>query len=103
IHAFHAFSAPRFHHFEGSHEHFVKTKGIRSELMDHIVRIDDIAPRFGHLLTIFAKNKSLVYELEEGLGGGDIAQIEQHFMPEAVGLESVRSGGSTGSSDSGTA
>src|ERR1700724_1481953 len=74
---------PWFHLLERSHEHFVTTKGIRAVLVDYVVGIDDVAARLRHLLIVFAENDSLIDQTLERLWLRQIAEIEQHLVPEA--------------------
>src|ERR1700730_11323148 len=74
---------PRFHLLERSHEHFVTTKGVRAVLLDYVIGIDDVAARLRHLLIVFAENDSLIDQTLERLWLRQIAEIEQHLVPEA--------------------
>src|SRR5437899_13102552 len=91
IDPFHTFSAPGLDHFERAQEHFVEAKGIGAEFPHHVVRVYDVAAGFRHLLAVFAKDQSLIDQLEERLGGGDIAEVVKHLMPEAA-VEQVEHG-----------
>ena len=77
-----AIGVPRLHHFERTHEHFVKAERIRAILREHVVGIYHIAARLGHLLTVFAEDKSLIDEFEKRFGRGDVAEVEQNLVPE---------------------
>src|SRR6266446_72474 len=74
---------PWFHLLEWSHEHFVTTKGIRAVLLDYVIGTDDVAARLRHLLIVFAQNDSLIDQTLERLWLRQIAEIEQHLVPEA--------------------
>ena len=39
--------------------------------------------RLGHLLSVFAEDHSLIHELHERLGRGDVAEIEKDLVPES--------------------
>src|SRR5262249_32262292 len=80
--AFHATHAPGFHLFQGSHKHLVATKGVSAVLVDHVVRVHDVAARFRHFLVVFAEDNSLINQSLERLWLRDVAEIEQDFVPE---------------------
>ena len=83
VNTFGALRVPRLGRFERTHKHFVESQRIRAVFADDVVGIDDIAPRFAHLPVVFAENHSLVDEACEWLRRRDVAEIEQHFVPEA--------------------
>ncbi len=91
VNAFDAFGAPGFHHFERAHEHFVQAEGVGTVVLQDFVGIDNVLAGLGHFLAVFAEDEALVDEAAEGLRGGDVAEVEEHFMPEA-GVEEVEDG-----------
>src|SRR4029077_6415292 len=82
-HALHAAHAPRFHLLQGSHKHLVTTKGVGAVLVDHVVRVHNVAARFRHFLIIFTQDDSLVDQALEWLWLRDVTEIEQHLLPKA--------------------
>ena len=48
-----ALRGPRDRLIEGSHEHLIYTEGVRSDLLDNVVWVDDVAPGFRHFFTVF--------------------------------------------------
>ena len=67
---------------QGSHKHLVTTKGIGAVLVDHVIRVPDVAARFGHFLIILTQNDSLVDQSLERLRLRYITEIEQDLLPE---------------------
>ena len=91
INALDAFGAPGLHHLQRPHEHLVEAEGVGAILGENIVGVDDVAARLGHFLAVFAEDQALVDELEEWLRRGDVAEVEEHLVPEA-GVEEVQDG-----------
>ena len=86
-----ALHAPGFHLFERAHEHFVEAQRVGSVFVDDVVRVHHVAAGLGHLLAVLAEDEALVDESLERLGRGDVAEIEEHLVPEA-GVEQVKHG-----------
>ena len=80
--AFHAFHAPRLHLFERPHEHLVTTERVRAVDFDHVERIDHVAPALRHFAVVLAEDHPLVDQALERLGLRDVAEIEEHLVPE---------------------
>ena len=91
IDPFHALGVPGLHHLQRAHEHLVEPERIGAILDEDVVRVDDVAARLGHLLAVLAEDQALVDELEERLWRRDVAEVEQHLVPEA-GVEQVQHG-----------
>ena len=51
--------------FQRSHEHLVNAQSIRAVRCDDLIRIDDIAAGFAHLLIVLAQDHSLMEQLLE--------------------------------------
>ena len=81
--AFDALHLPWLHLLERPHEHFVKPQGIGAVLAHDIIGIHDIAARLRHFLPVLAEDEALVDEFLEWLGRADMAEVEQHLVPEA--------------------
>ena len=91
IDALDTLGAPRLHHLQRAHEHLVKAERVGAVLDENVVGVDHVAARLGHLLAVFAEDQALVDELEERLRGGDVAQVEEHLVPEP-GVEQMQHG-----------
>ena len=88
---FDAVHAPRLGLLERAHEHFVAAQRIRAVFRDHVVRVDDVAAALGHLLSVLAEDQTLVDETLKRLRCADMAEIEEHLVPEAR-VEQVQHG-----------
>src|SRR5204863_1097928 len=62
--------------------HFVAAKRVRAVLLDHIIRVDNVTARLRHFLIVFAENDSLIDQALKWLRFRNVAEIEEHFMPE---------------------
>ena len=82
IDAFQSLRAPRLGRFERAHEHLVHAQRVRAVFAHHVVGIDDVAARLAHLLAVLAEDHALVDEPHERFGRRDVAEIEQHLVPE---------------------
>ena len=74
---------PRLDGLERSHEHLVEAHGVRTVLIDNVVRVDHVAATLAHLLAIAAEDHTLVHELLEGLLGLHQIEVEEDLVPEA--------------------
>lgn len=88
---FDAVHLPGFGGIERAHEHFVEAERIGAVLLDDVIGIDDVAAGLGHLLVVLAEDHPLVDEFLKRLGAGEVAEVEEDFVPEA-GVEEVKDG-----------
>jgi hypothetical protein len=86
-----ALHLPWLHLFERAHEHFVEAQRVGTVFSNHVIGVHHVAAGLGHLLAVLAEDEALVDETLERLGRGDVAEIEEHLVPEA-GVEQVEHG-----------
>ena len=82
---------PGFHLFERAHEHFIEAQCVGTVFFDDVVGVDHVAAGLGHFLSVLAQDESLVDEFLKRLGRGDVAEVEEHLVPE-TGVEQVKHG-----------
>ena len=69
---------------EVADKHDVQAHGVRAVLRDDVVRVDDVAAGFGHLLAALAEDHAVAGALGIRLLGGHDADVVQELMPEAA-------------------
>ena len=77
-----ALRIPRLYLLERAHEHLVEPECIRAILCYHVIRINDVAERLGHLAAIFSHDEALINEFLKWLGSIEMPKVIQDLMPE---------------------
>ena len=82
VHSLDTLRAPRLHHLQRAHEHFVQAEGVGAVFANHHVGIDHVAAALAHLLAVLAENDALIHQPLERFRRGDMPEIKQHLVPE---------------------
>lgn len=83
LHSFDSARAPCDRLVERSHEHLIGPQGISSELIDDVIRIDDVSSSFAHFSSIFSHDESDIMILFERFLFRHDTDVVQEFLPES--------------------